>query len=239
MIHNNRCDYEKALEYYSNALTICRKVLGEYHTETARSYNNIGLVYYGLCKYNLALKYYFTTLPIYEEIYGNNKLHTATLYNNIGLAYCGLSDYDHTLEYHFKALDIRKGHPDIINSLNNIGLAYCIFEDYDNAFKHLFEALDLLNKKEYINQHETALCHRTIAFAYIEQKKYQDAKHHCDLALPIAKELGDKKLLSEIEIINTLTLQSTIAPKIGRNDPCPCGSGKKCKKCCGQIIKLS
>ncbi|HEY5957001.1 MAG TPA: SEC-C metal-binding domain-containing protein, partial [Polyangiaceae bacterium] len=23
------------------------------------------------------------------------------------------------------------------------------------------------------------------------------------------------------------------APKVGRNDPCPCGSGKKSKKCCG------
>ncbi len=25
-----------------------------------------------------------------------------------------------------------------------------------------------------------------------------------------------------------------VEPKIGRNDPCPCGSGKKYKKCCGQ-----
>ena len=24
-------------------------------------------------------------------------------------------------------------------------------------------------------------------------------------------------------------------PKIGRNDPCPCGSGKKYKKCCGAV----
>jgi SEC-C motif domain protein len=24
------------------------------------------------------------------------------------------------------------------------------------------------------------------------------------------------------------------APKVGRNDPCPCGSGKKHKKCCGK-----
>ena len=24
-----------------------------------------------------------------------------------------------------------------------------------------------------------------------------------------------------------------VGPKIGRNDPCPCGSGKKYKKCCG------
>jgi preprotein translocase subunit SecA len=23
------------------------------------------------------------------------------------------------------------------------------------------------------------------------------------------------------------------APKVGRNDPCPCGSGLKYKKCCG------
>jgi preprotein translocase subunit SecA len=22
-------------------------------------------------------------------------------------------------------------------------------------------------------------------------------------------------------------------PRVGRNDPCPCGSGKKHKKCCG------
>ena len=25
-------------------------------------------------------------------------------------------------------------------------------------------------------------------------------------------------------------------PKIGRNDPCPCGSGKKYKKCCGKNL---
>jgi uncharacterized protein YecA (UPF0149 family) len=24
------------------------------------------------------------------------------------------------------------------------------------------------------------------------------------------------------------------APKVGRNEPCPCGSGKKFKKCCGR-----
>ncbi|MBE6708609.1 MAG: preprotein translocase subunit SecA, partial [Ruminococcaceae bacterium] len=26
------------------------------------------------------------------------------------------------------------------------------------------------------------------------------------------------------------------SPKVGRNDPCPCGSGKKYKKCCGSGI---
>ena len=26
----------------------------------------------------------------------------------------------------------------------------------------------------------------------------------------------------------------TAAEKVGRNDPCPCGSGKKYKQCCGR-----
>ena len=26
------------------------------------------------------------------------------------------------------------------------------------------------------------------------------------------------------------------APKVGRNDPCPCGSGKKYKKCCMDVL---
>ena len=28
--------------------------------------------------------------------------------------------------------------------------------------------------------------------------------------------------------------QPARAQKVGRNDPCPCGSGKKYKKCCGR-----
>ena len=32
---------------------------------------------------------------------------------------------------------------------------------------------------------------------------------------------------------NAQVEQVTAAPKVGRNDPCPCGSGKKYKKCCG------
>ena len=32
---------------------------------------------------------------------------------------------------------------------------------------------------------------------------------------------------------DTRAPRSTAQPKVGRNDPCPCGSGKKHKKCCG------
>ena len=33
---------------------------------------------------------------------------------------------------------------------------------------------------------------------------------------------------------NDLKPSTTIGKKVGRNDPCPCGSGKKYKKCCGK-----
>jgi hypothetical protein len=29
---------------------------------------------------------------------------------------------------------------------------------------------------------------------------------------------------------------SRTEPKVGRNDPCPCGNGRKFKKCCGQYV---
>ena len=29
-------------------------------------------------------------------------------------------------------------------------------------------------------------------------------------------------------------IRKEAAEKVGRNDPCPCGSGKKYKKCCGK-----
>ncbi len=39
-----------------------------------------------------------------------------------------------------------------------------------------------------------------------------------------------KELYKEAKTANTVVK----GPKVGRNDPCPCGSGKKYKKCCGR-----
>jgi SEC-C motif-containing protein len=38
-------------------------------------------------------------------------------------------------------------------------------------------------------------------------------------------------LYSEGEVVPRTVVRES--PKVGRNDPCPCGSGKKYKKCCG------
>jgi SWIM/SEC-C metal-binding protein len=38
--------------------------------------------------------------------------------------------------------------------------------------------------------------------------------------------------ITDVERVLRSREPARAAPKIGRNDPCPCGSGKKLKKCC-------
>lgn len=40
--------------------------------------------------------------------------------------------------------------------------------------------------------------------------------------------------ITDLEILLNPPKTVVAEKKVGRNDPCPCGSGKKYKKCCGQ-----
>ena len=62
----------------------------------------------------------------------------------------------------------------------------------------------------------------------LRERLEQEAARHEDnpFALP-DDDMIDDFVLEHIEPIRT-------GPKIGRNQPCPCGSGKKYKKCCGR-----
>jgi SWIM/SEC-C metal-binding protein len=40
--------------------------------------------------------------------------------------------------------------------------------------------------------------------------------------------------ITDLEILLNTPETVSVEKKVGRNDPCPCGSGKKYKKCCGQ-----
>jgi len=39
--------------------------------------------------------------------------------------------------------------------------------------------------------------------------------------------------ISDVERLLNPPTPDKVGPKVGRNDPCPCGSGLKHKKCCG------
>ena len=40
--------------------------------------------------------------------------------------------------------------------------------------------------------------------------------------------------ITDLELLSNTPEPVKVDKKIGRNEPCPCGSGKKYKKCCGK-----
>ena len=52
------------------------------------------------------------------------------------------------------------------------------------------------------------------------------ATERVQVAKPTSEGFGDGQPIVRKPVVK--------AVKVGRNDPCPCGSGKKYKKCCGQ-----
>ena len=62
----------------------------------------------------------------------------------------------------------------------------------------------------------------------IEKERPQEL----DATHPSAGGLSESSEEIEVEMDTTFKRE---APKVGRNDPCPCGSGKKYKQCCGKL----
>jgi len=53
----------------------------------------------------------------------------------------------------------------------------------------------------------------------------------------VAKETG--AVGSSDSVVKKQPVRKSAADKVGPNDPCPCGSGKKYKKCCMQKDKMN
>ncbi len=77
------------------------------------------------------------------------------------------------------------------------------------------------------------LAHLGVYESYRILKRYQEnpspeLRFWAKMAFDECRTFAQQSLSDE-----TLTAL-TLIEKIGRNDPCPCGSGKKFKKCCGK-----
>ena len=93
---------------------------------------------------------------------------------------------------------------------------------------------DSLKEKNPIEEMEEDT---VVSLAFDKEKLYKnmvDAKAEWLYELPqwdnIFSEEKRKELYKEQKNSGTIRKEK----KVGRNDPCPCGSGKKYKKCCGR-----
>jgi preprotein translocase subunit SecA len=75
-----------------------------------------------------------------------------------------------------------------------------------------------------------------------------EARHHHELEAAVARHPGEEEetTVDPQAALNRMREEAqsapsrapaSAAPKIGRNDPCPCGSGKKFKKCHGAALE--
>jgi len=113
-------------------------------------------------------------------------------------------------------------------------------EKYGQEVLTMVGFLDGINDSLKIpNPIETMDEDTVVSLAFDKEKLYKNmvaAKADWLYELPQWKEIYSeeelKKLYKEQKESTTIRKEK----KIGRNDPCPCGSGKKYKKCCGKNL---
>lgn len=113
-------------------------------------------------------------------------------------------------------------------------------EKYDMDLMTMVGFLDGINDSlKEANPIETMEENTEVSLAFDKEKLYKnmvDARADWLYELPQWNDIYDeetrKRLFLEQRKSGTIRKEK----KIGRNDPCPCGSGKKYKKCCGRNI---
>ena len=128
-----------------------------------------------------------------------------------------------------------------IDHLHNIdilrdGIGLRAYGQKDPLIEYKREAYDLFNKMMFEIQGETVKHLFRTKFGVQIVNMQDETVIETDLARA-AEQFHPSE---EVEGVNDLTFKNANAQqperheKIGRNDPCPCGSGKKYKHCCGK-----
>ena len=185
-------------------------------------------------------------------------LGVANVASQLGLLQYGQNNYGEAERLYLEALEVFKKKEDAEGEatvLSNLGTLYFQTQQIDKAQEEFEKALTLLRKMGHPMGWASVL--KNLSYVYEKQKEF--AKAHD--GLKEAREIFDKlKMPQEVDDIDRHlavldeqagesleSMRAELFPglsdgsgeskkakkKIGRNDSCSCGSGKKYKKCCG------
>ncbi len=109
-------------------------------------------------------------------------------------------------------------------------------QEYKREAFELFEALLERLKQEVVRILSHLQIKRQDEAELIEQKRRKEAElQQLAFQHPQASALPEAEQESSQQAEAPQQPMVRDAPKVGRNDPCPCGSGKKYKQCCGAL----
>ena len=186
--------YDDALKAFERVEEMCIQELGEKHSDTARSYNNIGIIYNRKGDYDKAMKYYLKSLAICEKVLSLEHPDTAGSYNNIGNVYVSKGDYDKALEYYRKSLAICEKvlgieHPDTAASYYNIGIVYDKKGDYNKALEYLIKSSAIREKVFGLEHPDTVSSYNNIGSVYDSKGEYDKALEYYRKSLAIREKV--------------------------------------------------
>ena len=192
-IRSDRADYEKAIEYYTEAFNIQQKTLPANHPDLATSYNNMAGVYYHMGEYSKALSFYEKALEIQQKTLPANHHSLATSYNNMAEVYKDMGEYSKALSFHEKALEIQQktlpaNHPDLATSYNNMAGVYKHMGVYSKALSFHEKALEIQQKTLPANHPDLATSYNNMAGVYKHMGVYSKALSFHEKALEIQQK---------------------------------------------------
>ncbi|TSC54338.1 MAG: hypothetical protein LiPW30_699 [Parcubacteria group bacterium LiPW_30] len=218
-------------EAQKNAQIICDNLL------LARALNSKGRVLELQSKYEEALSTYKQAEAV--ACHFGYKRELAQCLINLGHLHECLTEYDLALPYYEKAEQILRQ----IDAKSLFAEVLCHLGSVHFAKNHYSKALDYLISSKEIAEKECykkilTRCLYNIGCVYNSLRKNSEALKYLKFAQKIAQDIGDREELSKIkpalEAVGDKMPIIRTTNKIGRNDLCFCGSGKKYKKCCGQ-----
>jgi tetratricopeptide (TPR) repeat protein len=195
-------------------------------------------------------------LELYKQ--AENLLGVANVVAQMGLLHYEQKNYGEAERLYQEALSEFRKKEDAeaeANLLSNLGTLYYQTGRLDTARDTYQQALSLLRRMNHPLGMAGVLLN--LSFVFEKEGLYGDAHSHLQDARKIYEQLTMRDEVEKIdqrlktldekageslhkmrsELFSGLDADSPTkkkkSGKIGRNDPCPCGSGKKYKKCCG------
>ena len=121
-------------------------------------------------------------------------------------------------------------HIDAIDDLKD-GISLRSYGSKDPLNEYRLEGADMFDEMiANIKEGTTKMILSVVPTSKIEQKDVSRGAVEKKLSAPVDSPYG-KAAKPDTETKKPVVLKAS--EKVGRNDPCPCGSGKKYKKCCG------
>ena len=119
-------------------------------------------------------------------------------------------------------------HIDAMDELKN-GIGLRAYGQQDPVVKYRIEGMDMFEEMVEDIKHDVVKILMNLRKQ--EEVKREEAAKITGAALQTLQSLDSDQQKVKSNINRTVVNQG---PKVGRNDPCPCGSGKKYKNCCGK-----